>query len=148
MCVDHQIQSSRKRNCQDQEKFISKKHKGCTQRSCSRSEYLFSRCRAQFLFFPHAYSSEVHILHWVPEQSPPCSPQAAKGWCPAQAYRVAGRRVVCFIYERKKARFSTRAYFFSLHVDKIFVPVNSRVQTGCGKQENLDVLLQSLIDFL
>jgi len=50
--------------------------------------------------------------------------------------------------KEKKARFSTRAYFFSLHVDKIFVPVNSRVQTGCGKQENLDVLLQSLIDFL
>lgn len=112
MCVDHQIQSSRKRNCQDQEKWISKKHKGCTQRSCSRSEYLFSRCRAHFLFFPHAYSSEVHILHWVAEQSPPCSPQAAKGWCPAQAYRVAGRRVVCSIYERKKTRFSARAYFF------------------------------------
>lgn len=51
-------------------------------------------------------------------------------------------------YVKEKRQDLVQEFFFYLHVDKNFVPMSSRMQTGCGKQENLDVLLWSLIDFL
>lgn len=74
--VDHQTQSCRKRNCQDQEKWISKKHKGYAQGSCSRSECLLPGCREQ-TFFPLPRAPK-YIQYTGFQLGAPCSPLAAR----------------------------------------------------------------------
>lgn len=136
MRVHHQTQSCRKRNCRDQEKWISKKHKGYAQGCCSRSEYLLFGHRVSSPLcpqLPSAYSAlgpraELSLL--LPGQQGQDSQHRAmvkSGW---------GGEVLPKI-GKERGKIYNRDSF--LEVDNNFVSMSSRMHTGCGKQEDMDI---------